>query len=165
MVSEGGIPTGKLYSFSIRFKPRAVGRGAGAEMLISSILPLKHFDGRTDKAQSLQKSRQSTTTAENRILWIHWAFCFSNVRDRSYDEEFEKFRDQVCDFEESIVGLFEKMMNQFPNIISMMRMLKRWEALDLPCIDVPKTYLGLFQLFDEEVDYVNRVFEENKVQN
>ena len=50
MVSEGGTPTGKLYSFSIRFKPRAVGRGAGVEMLISSILPLKHFDGRTDKA-------------------------------------------------------------------------------------------------------------------
>ena len=80
-----------------------------------------------------------------------------------YDEEFEKFREQVCDFEESIVNLFEKMMNQMPNIISMMRLLKRWEHLDLPCIDVPKTYLGLFQLFDEEIDYVNRVFQDKKV--
>ena len=61
------------------------------------------------------------------------------------------------------MALFEKMMNQMPNIISMMRLLRRWEALDLPCIDVPKTYLTLFKLFDEEIDYVNRVFEDNKV--
>ena len=55
------------------------------------------------------------------------------------------------------------MMNQMPNIISMMRLLRRFESLDLPCLDVPKTYLGLFQLFNEEIDYVKRIFEEHKV--
>ena len=70
---------------------------------------------------------------------------------------------KVCDFEETVRQLFLKMLDQLPNVIQMIRLTKRWSHLELPCIDVPKTFLGLFMIFDEEIDHVRKIFLEWKV--
>merc|ERR1712087_898548 len=55
------------------------------------------------------------------------------------------------------------MLDQLPNVSQMIRMTRRWSILELPCIDVPKTYLGLFMIFDEEIDHVRKTFEDWKL--